>query len=125
VRAAGARPERAHIAFLDMEHEVAAAFARRFLRADLPAGTAERMARVRELLSRVELLSRYTKKLDTEWGLSRLSHAMLATTVPAVLVAAFMTLAYGEGAVQALGTLGAAALGARRSRSCSCRWAPS
>ena len=50
------------------------------------------------------------KTLDMQWGLSRMSHGILLTTIPALSVAAAMTLAYGEGAEQALGRLGASAL---------------
>jgi hypothetical protein len=98
-------------AALDFEYEVTLQLARRFARA--PGVSEETRADLATLHLRLDdylAAAKYVKTLDLEWGLSRMSIALLTTSLPAVIVAGLMTLSYGEGAVATLGKTGAAAL---------------
>lgn len=105
------RPDRLLLTVLDQEHEVTRALLRRFTRAEeIPEETRRELEALDALLVDYILLSKYAKALDTEWGLSRMSGTILVSALPAVVTAALMVLTYGQGAVDALGRGGAAAL---------------
>lgn len=109
--ATGPRPDRQLLAALDFEHEASHRLSRRFARdGRLGGATRARVATLRDQLGDFVLGQKYLKTLDTQWGLGRMSMAILLSTLPSIAVASFMVLAYGEGAVDALGLAGASAL---------------
>lgn len=105
------QPDRLHLAILDFDQQMTVALARRFSRdPHLPESARARMSELHGILTQYVVLARMVKTLDLEWGLSRMCQTILAATVPALGVAAAMTLTYGEGAVAAWGEAGAATL---------------
>ncbi|MEA3200459.1 MAG: hypothetical protein QOE90_1887 [Thermoplasmata archaeon] len=97
-------------AALDFEADVTSHLARRFAREAPTEALREALTSLHEQLADYNVATRYVKTLDTSWGLSNMSWAILVATIPSILTAAFMVLAYGDGAISALGRLGAAAL---------------
>lgn len=103
-------PEKLLTASLDFEADVTSHLVRRFARR---ASTGQLQDTLDELEARLNdyiVASRYAKTMVTSWGLSNMSWSIMVSTVPSVLTAAFMVLAYGEGAVKAWGMLGAGVL---------------
>lgn len=106
---AWARPDTLHRALLDFDQQVTVALARRFARdPHLHGATREGMEELHALLSQYATLAQMVKMLDLEWGLSRMSQTILLSSLPAIGVAAAMTLTYGVGAAAAWGAGGAA-----------------
>lgn len=103
-------PDKLLIVALDFEADLTSHFVRRFRRDAASQGLREALADLEERLGDYVVAARYVKTMDTSWGLSNMSWAILLSTIPSILTAAFMVLAYGEGAVKALGRTGAGAL---------------
>lgn len=105
------RPNRLLTAALDFEQEVAHHLGRRFSRAEaLSAEVRDAMDGVTRAVRDVVVTTRYVRTLDTQWGLSRMSSAVLLTTLPAILASVGMVLAYDARLVDAWGTMPAGAL---------------
>ncbi len=103
----------------DFDHDVADHFAGVFMRdEDLPSAVRDALGILRDRLKAYTLTAQYTKTLVYQWGLSRMSIALLLSVVPSVSVAAFMVLAYpadfasvfGAGVTISLVSLAAAAV---------------
>lgn len=104
-------PHRLARAALDHEEEVGLRLARWFARQDRLSS--EVIALLDDLHARLEDIvtaTKYVKTLDTQWGFSRMSLAITVSTVPSIVTAAFMTLAYGDGFEAAFGRAAAVAL---------------
>lgn len=111
IRAERDRPDAILLATLDLEDEVMARLLHRAARHEvLPDAERDELARVRDLFSDYVLAQKFLTTLDTQWGLRRMSAAILISTLPSILAASVMGLSYGEGAVDALGERGAALL---------------
>lgn len=105
------RPHRVLSAVLDVEVNRNAQLTRRFARDDrLPEDLREVLCRLCDRLDHLAVGRGYAKSLQLQWGLSRMSTQIMLTSFLAVVVAAGMTLAYGQGAVDAFGTTGAAGI---------------
>lgn len=109
VRDVAFSPDHLMIAALDFEHEVTARLAHRYVR-EAPSGLRERLEELRDLVDDYILAQKFLKTLDTQSGLSRMSIAILLSTLPSIAAATVMVLGYGQGAIDALGALGAAAV---------------
>lgn len=111
LEAARAKPDRLLLELLDQEHELTRSLVRRFARApDVPEDVRKELRALDDLLCDYVVGGKFAKMLDTQWGLSRMSTAILASTFPSVVTSALMVLTFGEGAVGALGQHGAEAL---------------
>lgn len=111
LRRAGPQPHRIASRALDFEEEVTTQLLRNFRRAEgLGPETETRLAELEQAIDDVILGAKYVKTLDIQWGFSRMAQAITVTSLPAIVVSAGMVLAYGEGAVDALGRMGAVGL---------------
>lgn len=108
--AARRHPDKVLSASLEFETDVAGHLLRAFGRRLEDGPLAEALEAIQERALDYSLTQRYLKTLDTSWGLSNMSWAILLATLPSLLTAAFMVLAYGEGAVETLGRTGAGVL---------------
>jgi hypothetical protein len=104
------RPDKLLEAALDFEADVTCHMTRRFRRNASTAPLREALEGLEDRLMDYVIASRYTKTMVTSWGLSNMSWAIMVSTIPSILTAAFMVLAYGDGAQAALGSVGAGAL---------------
>lgn len=111
LRDAKDRPDRILHVTLDLEDEVMSRLLHRAARdPSLPEPARDELERVRDLFADYVLAQKFLTTLDTQWGLRRMSAAILVSTLPSIVAAAAMGLTYGEGAVDALGERGAAFL---------------
>ncbi|GEM_PF-3837224 len=105
-----ASPDALLVAALDFETDVSTHYVERFARSAPEGPLREALEGLADRLCDFAVGSRYAKTMDTQWGLSNMSWAVLLSTIPSVLTATGMVLAYGDGAVDALGRVGAGAL---------------
>jgi hypothetical protein len=111
VEDASRKPTRLAAAALDIEEEVTGHVARRFARDErLAEGTRHALEDLLESLSDLAAGAKYAKTLGMSYGMGAMSLHIALATIPAIATAAFMVLAYGDGAVAALGRSGAAVL---------------
>lgn len=104
-------PHRLLTAAMSFDHEVCHHLARHFARHPrLSEDTREAMGAVALSLKDVVVATRYVKTLDIQWGLSRMSSAVLLTTLPAILASVGMVLLYAENVPQAIGIVPAGGL---------------
>jgi hypothetical protein len=104
-------PDSLLAAALDFEQEYASHLARRFARSEaLAPPTREGIAALVESLGHCDVARSYVKTLDTQWGLSRMSHAIAVSSFAAIFLAAGLVLGYDAGAAAALGVRGAVGL---------------
>ncbi|HWH08039.1 MAG TPA: hypothetical protein VNX21_02500, partial [Candidatus Thermoplasmatota archaeon] len=109
--AAGRHPNRVAERALDVEEEATTQLLRGYRRLDgLSPEAQRRLADLEEAVADLVLGAKYAKTMDVQWGFSRMAIAITTTSLPAIVVATLMVLAYGQGAVDALGATGAAAL---------------
>ena len=111
LRDARTDPDVMMLAVVEREQEVTDILLGEFANArELDDDAREAIARVRETFRSFDVGSAYLKTLATQWGLSRMSRVILLSTLPAIVTSGVMTLTYGAGLVDALGTRGAAAI---------------
>lgn len=104
-------PHRLLTAAMGFDHEVMHHLARHFARHPrLTPDARDAMGAVAVSLKDVVVATRYVKTLDIQWGLSRMSSAVLLTTLPAILASVAMVLLYAENVPQTVGILPAGGL---------------
>lgn len=105
------RPSHLIAVALDFEQESTHHLARRFARErELGGVVQEALRELSQALKDVVITTRYLKSLDIQWGLSRMSVAILVSTLPAVAISVSMALLYGPGVPETIGVRGAGAL---------------
>ena len=104
MKVASDRPDALLLAGLGLETEATVRLAERFARDDrLAEPTQKDLGELADLLDDTAIAQRSLKALDVQWSLSRMSIAILASSIPSLAVGAAMTLTYGDGAPAALG----------------------
>jgi hypothetical protein len=107
----GRSPTKLAGAAYDFEEEVTSHYARVFARDErLPRDVRDGLQATCERLDDIVTATKYAKTLGMSFGMGRMSLSIALASIPSIATAALMTLSYGEGAVNAWGTWGAAAL---------------
>lgn len=106
-----ARPDALLLAGLDLETEATARLAERYVREDgMSDALGKELDNFAKLIDDFAIAQRSLKALDVQWSLSRMSIAILVSSVPSLALGAAMTLLYGDGAPAAIGEVPTAIL---------------
>lgn len=109
LRDARSDPDVMMLAVVEREQEVTGILLAEFAEArEIDDDARAAVHRVQETFRSFDTGSAYLKTLATQWGLSRMTRAILLTTLPAIVTSGAMVLTYGDGLPEAIGTLGAA-----------------